>query len=149
MRHLLTFLSALLLATTLFGQEFRSTLSLNGKTTAVGNLLRAYPQFSGDGGVAIYDQTNGSSYYNSFQIGIQKRFSHGLQFMGNYSHSRIMQRASVLNAADPTLEKKKYRETMFRTISYSALAMIFPLVKAGLCWETSIGGKTCSSVDGT
>jgi hypothetical protein len=81
--------------------------SLNGSTTTAANLLRPYPQFSGDSGVAINDITNGETYYNSIQAGIQKRFSNGLQFMGNFSHSRTMQRLSTLNAATPNqLEKR-------------------------------------------
>jgi len=81
--------------------------ALNGATTTVGTLLRPFPQFSGDGGVTVGDRTNGSSYYNSIQLGIQKRYSNGLQFMGNFSHSRTMQRLSSLNSSEPNLLEKR------------------------------------------
>jgi hypothetical protein len=95
--------------------------ALNGATTTVGALLRPFPQFSGDGGVTIGDRTNGSSYYNSFQMGIQKRFGKGLQFMGNFSHSRTMQRISSLNVGDPNhLEKRVSSEDVPNHAVFSA-----------------------------
>jgi hypothetical protein len=81
--------------------------ALNGATTTAGALLRPYPQFNGDTGVQVGNLTNGESYYNSIQIGIRKRFGNGLQFMGNYSHSRIMQRDTTLNASEPTVLEKR------------------------------------------
>jgi hypothetical protein len=95
--------------------------ALNGATTTAGALLRPYPQFNGDTGVQVGNLTNGESYYNSIQIGIQKRFGNGLQFMGNYSHSRIMQRDTTLNASEPTvLEKRVSSEDVPNHLVFSA-----------------------------
>lgn len=79
---------------------------LNGSTTSVGSLLRPFPEFSGDSGVQMSDFNSGSSYFHMFVAGIRKRYSSGLQLLANYSHSRLMERNSRLNLADPTNEKR-------------------------------------------
>jgi hypothetical protein len=46
---------------------------------------KPYPEF---GNITYSRTSGGSSYYNSLQIGMNKRFSHGLQFLASYTFSR-------------------------------------------------------------
>ena len=77
--------------------------SLNGSTTSVSNLLKPFPEFSG---VTESNMNNGDSYFHQLAIKLQKRFSNGLQFFVNYSHSRLMQKDSYLNSGSLALEKR-------------------------------------------
>jgi hypothetical protein len=50
------------------------------------NLLRPYPQFNGDlEGNTLYVA---NSRYNALQIRVEKRYSHGLNFVGSYTYSK-------------------------------------------------------------
>jgi len=51
------------------------------------NLLRPYPQFPGSFGG--YPQFIANARYNALQIRFEKRYSHGLNFTGNYTYSKM------------------------------------------------------------
>ena len=76
---------------------------LNGGTIAAENLLRPYPQFSGEGGVSIDSQPNGYSTFHQMLVRVEKRFSGGLQLLANYQWSKMLEATGRLNAADPKL----------------------------------------------
>jgi hypothetical protein len=89
--------------------------ALNGATVSVAQVLARYPEFpvgdaaggwSGSGGV-IEDNANlGSSYFDSFNLRVQKRMSHGVQIVGNYIFSRLTEFDSWLNDSDGRPEKR-------------------------------------------
>ena len=79
---------------------------LNGGTIGVEQLLRPFPQFSGQGGVRIDGLNTGSSFFHMFQMRVEKRFSSGLQFLANYGWQKLIEKRSRLNVADPFLEKR-------------------------------------------
>lgn len=68
-----------------------------GATITVANLLRPYPEFSGitEASVPI-----GKQSYNSLQLAITKRASHGLQFVGSFTLAKIMNQNGYLNSQD-------------------------------------------------
>jgi hypothetical protein len=70
---------------------------MNGATTTQQQLLRPYPQFTG---ITEYNIPVGQSWYNSMQVGINKRLSHGLNFQVNYTWSKWMDAVSYLNNQD-------------------------------------------------
>jgi hypothetical protein len=76
---------------------------LNGNTTNVENLLRPYPQFSGNGGVTIENPPNGYSKFHQLQTRYEKRFSAGLQFLANYQWSKLTEATRRLNWGDSQL----------------------------------------------
>ncbi len=81
------------------------------KTASVAQLLSAYPQFpvgDGSGGTGIIENNAeiGSSYYQSLNARIQRRFSSGLTLIGNYTFSKLIERDSWLNFPDTQLEKR-------------------------------------------
>jgi len=74
---------------------------LNGATIGTENLLRRYPQFSGDGGVGIDGETIGYSNFHMLQVRLDKRFSSGFQFLSNFQWSKFLEATNRLfNASD-------------------------------------------------
>ncbi len=76
---------------------------LNGSLVARNQLLRPYPQFTG---VTAQRLNDGSSHYHALQARLERRFSSGLQLMGNYQWSKLLERRSRLNDLDTTLEQR-------------------------------------------
>jgi hypothetical protein len=84
--------------------------SLNGSTVALDQLLTPYPQYpvgSGttNGILEDFVQT-GESYFNSLNVRLQKRMSHGLLPIDNFVWSNMMERMDYLNDSDPSPEKR-------------------------------------------
>jgi hypothetical protein len=76
--------------------------SLNGTTVQRQQLLRPFPHFSS---VTLQENNDGNSYFNMFQVRVEKRFSRGVQFLANYQYSKLIERRSRLNDFDP-MEKR-------------------------------------------
>lgn len=62
------------------------TSNYNNDTISRLSLLLPYPQF---GAFYSYTPFAASSLYNALQVRFEKRFSHGLAFTGNYTHSHF------------------------------------------------------------
>lgn len=71
--------------------------TINGATVARSQLLRPFPEFTG---VTETNLNVGKIWYNSLQVSVQKRYSHGLTFSANYTFSKNIQATSYLNATD-------------------------------------------------
>ena len=86
--------------------------SLNtAKTTTAAQLLAVYPEFlqgSGSTSTGVIEQnaTNGSSYFESLDARIEKRFSHGLALIGNYEFSKLIEADTFLNDTDTALTRR-------------------------------------------
>jgi len=85
--------------------------NLNGATTTLAQLLARFPEFpvgsgSGSGGVIEQNLNIGSSSYNSLNVRLEKRLSHGLLVIGNYGFSKLIEQDSWLNDTDAHLEKR-------------------------------------------
>jgi hypothetical protein len=88
--------------------------SLNNSTTTLGQLLATYPQYpvgnsgswSGSSGVIEQDLDNGSSYFQSLNLRLERRFSKGLSAIVNYGYSRLIEQTTWLNDTDPVPEKR-------------------------------------------
>ncbi len=63
------------------------TNSTTGPTMLVGDLEYPYPQY---GTVSVLGSNLGSSFYNSLNIRLEHRFSHGLTFLLNYTYSHLL-----------------------------------------------------------
>jgi hypothetical protein len=83
--------------------------------TTAAQLLARYPQFpvgdnaggwNGSGGVIEENLNNGSSYFNSLNMRVQKRASHGVTLTFNYIYSKLIERITWLNASDLLPEKR-------------------------------------------
>jgi len=83
--------------------------------TTAAQLLARFPQFpvgdnaggwNGSGGIIEENLNNGSSYFNSLNMRVQKRASHGVTLTFNYIYSKLIERVTWLNASDPLPEKR-------------------------------------------
>jgi hypothetical protein len=87
-----------------------NSTSLNGSTVALGQLLVPYPQYpAGSGssnGVIMQGNYGGESYYNSLNVRLQKRLTHGLTLINNIVWSNFIERVAYLNDYDPAPEKR-------------------------------------------
>lgn len=73
------------------------TSSLSQATTTVAQLLSPYPEFTG---LTESMLPTGRSDYNSLQVNVQKRMSHGLYFGVMYVFSKYREAVTYLNAND-------------------------------------------------
>jgi hypothetical protein len=87
--------------------------SQNTASTTAAQLLARYPEFpvgdsasgwNGGGGVLEQNLNVGSSNFQSLNARLEKRASHGLNFVFNYVYSKLMERVSWLNDSDPLPE---------------------------------------------
>ena len=86
--------------------------SLNGANTTVRQLLAPFPQYpvadssSFSSGVTERNAPLGSSYFNSLNVRVEQRPSHGLQLVENFIWSKLIERDSWLNNTDTIPEKR-------------------------------------------
>jgi len=71
--------------------------TINGATISRSQSLLPFPQFTG---VTETDLNTGKVWYNSLQVSLQKRYSHGLAFAANYNFSKNISAISYLNSQD-------------------------------------------------
>jgi hypothetical protein len=93
--------------TAVIPNPFRGLLpgtGINGNTISTEQVLRPYPQFSGQAGVRGEGQTVGYSDFHMLQARVEKRFSQGLQFLANFQWSKMLEATNRLNVADPKLQ---------------------------------------------
>jgi len=74
------------------------TTALSQSTTTVTQLLRPFPHFTG---LTLSGLPYGRSHYDSLQLQVSRRMSHGLRFGAAYTLSKLMESTSYLNANDP------------------------------------------------
>jgi hypothetical protein len=85
--------------------------SLNTPNTTVAQLLSIYPEFpagSGSQSAGVIEQNAnlGSSFFESVNVRVEKRLSHGLSLIGTYIHSKLIEEDSWLNDTDLSPEKR-------------------------------------------
>jgi hypothetical protein len=78
-------------------QNLMPGTSLNNATVTRQQLLRPYPQFTS---FNIQDVSDGKIWYNSLQVSVQKRYSHGLSVTVSYTLSKNIEALTYLNAQD-------------------------------------------------
>jgi len=71
--------------------------NLNGNTISRQQLLLPYPQFLN---VNYGQESVGKLWYDSLQLSVEKRYSHGLTILGAYTWSKTLEALSYLNPQD-------------------------------------------------
>ncbi|QEE29204.1 TonB-dependent receptor [Terriglobus albidus] len=77
--------------------------TLNGNTVQRQQLLLPYPHFTG---VTQASEPAGSAIFHEFEARVEKRLSHGVRYLVNYSWSKRLERVSYLNPQDIMPEKR-------------------------------------------
>lgn len=80
-------------------------------------LLRPFPQYTG---ATWFRPTVGASNYQSLQLTLRKRFSHGLSFQGSYTVSKLLDLGGAGNGAafqDPTPVQDVYKLAAEKSLS--------------------------------
>lgn len=80
-----------------------ASASLNGSTVARSSLLVPYPQFTG---ITLQSTNAASSFFHSMDLRFEKRSSHGLMVLANFTYSKLIARDSYKNANDLAPEKR-------------------------------------------
>jgi hypothetical protein len=86
-------------------------LALNSATTPRRNLIRPFPQFTS---VTRQQFSVGRAWYNSLQVQVQKRLSHGFHVQMNFTWASTMEAAGYLNNqfSDDQLERVRTQEDL-------------------------------------
>ena len=87
-------------------------------TTQRRNLLVPYPQFTSITEVA---QSLGKSWYNSMQLKVEKRMSHGLSLLASYTVSKNMEALAYLNPQDKTLSRELAAYDVPQRLAFSGI----------------------------
>jgi hypothetical protein len=108
-----------------------NSTSENGSTVQLDQLLLPYPQYpfpsppaSPSNGIVMQGNGAGSSYYESLNVRLQKRLTHGLTVIQNFAWSAMIERIAYLNDSDPAPEKRvsgdsrPLRETLAATYEF-------------------------------
>lgn len=77
--------------------------SLNGSTISRSTLLHPFPEFSD---VTLDNTNGGSSYFESLDLRIEKRYSKGVTLLANYTYSKLIEEDSLRNNTDLNTEKR-------------------------------------------
>jgi hypothetical protein len=125
-----------------------STVGLNtASKTTVGQLVLPYPEYTGVTEDIVNDA---GSYYEMGFIQAKKRFSHGLQFQGSYTHSRLMAN-SRLNPQTPLVFEPSSQDFANRVVASVSYELPFGTGKtfgsnAGPILDRIIGGWVVNSI---
>jgi len=79
---------------------------LDGATVERQQLLRPFPHFTS----LLSERYDGEATYNSLQLRLERRFSHGYTVNGSYTFSRLTEAVSLLNPTDSGLESRRSRD---------------------------------------
>lgn len=70
----------------------------NGSTVPQQQLLRPFPQYDN---ITEANRTIGKSWYDAFQLRVEKRLTHGLHLLFSYTISKTLEAVGYLNGQDP------------------------------------------------
>jgi hypothetical protein len=139
--------------------QFASPSSpINGVTTdTVANIQQRVPYlgFTASGMQDIY--SNGEAWYNALGVSLEKRMSHGLQFLGSYTFARSLATAgnsvAGANGGVPTGDQNRPSQTYGPDAFIRDQRFVFSAVYAlpefkgrGMFMETALGGWRLGSV---
>src|SRR5260221_912445 len=77
--------------------------SLNGATVSLQTLLKPFPEF---GNISEQLANGGSSYFHSLDVRLEKKTSHGLFILANFTYSKLIEQIRLLNDFNPAPEKR-------------------------------------------
>lgn len=109
--------------------------AINGSTVPRSQLLLTYPQYPLDE-VIEQNVSNGSINFNSFNARIQRRLTHGLSLLANYTWEKNIEQDSLLNDTDTKYEK---RISTYDYPQHLVISSTYKLPYSAIGGEGSIG----------
>jgi hypothetical protein len=113
-----------------FGIIPRSS-SLGNPSIPQAQLLKPFPRFTN---VTLFRNNVGNTNYNALQIKVEKRLSHGISWIANYSHSKLIDQASSVFDASiitgPTANfpaADTYNRSLERDVSTGDMPNVFAM----------------------
>ena len=113
-----------------------------GANVARSQLLRPFPQFNSVPSLNM----DGTSQYDSAQISLQKRFTHGYSIITTYTRSHYTDRVFRLNATDTTYEERVARDDVPHRFT-AAILYELPFGR-GKTWGSDAGGTLNAIIGG-
>jgi hypothetical protein len=86
-------------------QGLLPSTTLNGSVTTAAQLLEPYPQFAGTSGLVEAQSDTGGSTFNALEVRLDKRVSHGVEFISSYERSKLLASIVQLNLSTTALTK--------------------------------------------
>jgi hypothetical protein len=130
-------------------------IDANGERYWIPNSPRRNPNF----GIVLWREFDGTSNYNSLQLGVLKQLSSGFTFKSNYQYSRTMDQQSGIagstdfnnttsNTMDPFDRKRDYSRAAFDIRHYFVMSGLYEVPTAGLTGlsRAAFGGWKVSSI---
>src|SRR5260370_6015629 len=92
-----------------------------------------------------YVAANGSAYYNSVQLAFERRFSHGLNLLANYTRSQCRtDTKNILGIADGNFARAPTLPGFGRQKDYQYCGNDVPsILHASGIWELPVGKSKC------
>ena len=123
-------------------------------TVSVSQILVPYPQYTFAGpptstgnGVVMQANPAGSSYFQSLNVRLQKRFSKGLILMNNFVWNSLIDRLAYLNDSDSAPEKRPSSDSRpLRDVLTATYEL--PIGRTAALSTSTRGLSTASSADG-
>ena len=109
--------------------------SNNGATIAFNQLLRPYPHFTG---VTKQATNDGSSFFHGLMARLEKRFSHGVQFLANYQFARTLEKTARLNDFDAPYKRAADVDRPHRFVSSASWDL--PIGRGKAVLDRIVGG---------
>jgi hypothetical protein len=117
------------------------------------------PRMNRNFGIVLWREFDGTSNYNSLQLGVLKLLSHGFSFKSNYQYSRTMDQQSGIagstdfsnttsNTMDPFDRNRDYSRAAFDIRHYFVLSGLYEVPTARLAGlaRSALGGWKVSSI---
>jgi hypothetical protein len=123
--------------------------NLNGATIAFNQLVRPFPQFTGNAPIINMTASNAaSSYFHAMQTRFEKRFSNGLLFQANYQCGRTIARDNLLNPFGPIEKRPADIDRPHRFVANFSYDLPFGKGKAMLGSLSGTGGAVLDRIVG-
>jgi hypothetical protein len=121
-----------------------SSSSIDTATILQSTLLLPYPEFTG---VTDDYASVGSQLYNSLQVAVTKRMTHGLSLQGNVTWDKLMDQNSYLNAGQNTFNQLfRYQDASPTWVENFIATYQIPTLLHSYVGKTIVGNWTLNTV---
>jgi hypothetical protein len=110
----------------------------------VAQTLRPFPEYND--GLAVWFDPLGNSWYDSLQVKVVKRMSHGLDVTSNFTYQKELSLSSATNDVFNRAEQKALSSTSTPYISVTAFTYEIPKLTSNKLIRQVVGGWTFGGI---